>query len=386
MRFYRKPSRLIVVAGSVLALATMAIAPSASAAAPYRGPACVPAAQPKIHANASDDGGGESDEIMDSSEQYAAVRTAPGTSVSPAAFAAATAAAANGPSYRGGRWQEVTNQPYNSDALGYRDPVWSNSSGGAGLVAGRMTALAVDGTTIYAGAAAGGVWRSTDGGAHWTPVFDQQNNLSIGALAVNPADHSIWVGTGEAEHQRGLLHRQRRLPLGRRRPDLAAGRQRAAQLPRLPAHLRRAGARVRRHQPGAAPAFGALDLTSRWTTVLKPDPNPAHSPYRTSFITDVKVQPGTDGKVVIAALGWRGGTLPTDIAVQRLLPVDRRRPDVQPSSRSPATWRAPPTSAGRRSPTRPTARCSTPWWSPPPRSRSRACTSRPTATWPGRGS
>jgi hypothetical protein len=47
--------------------------------------------------------------------------------------------------------------------------------------------------------------------------------------------------------------------------------------------------------------------------VLKPDPNPTNSPYRTSFITDVKVQPGTGGQVVLAALGWRGGTLPTDL-------------------------------------------------------------------------
>src|SRR5262245_55066305 len=60
-----------------------------------------------------------------------------------------------------------------------------------------MTALAVNGNAVFAGAADGGVWRSTDGGARWKPVFTQQNNLSIGAIAVNPADHSIWVGTGE---------------------------------------------------------------------------------------------------------------------------------------------------------------------------------------------
>jgi len=42
------------------------------------------------------------------------------------------------------------------------------------------------------------VWKSTDQGAHWTPIFDQQSRLSIGAIAINPADHSIWVGTGEA--------------------------------------------------------------------------------------------------------------------------------------------------------------------------------------------
>ena len=42
------------------------------------------------------------------------------------------------------------------------------------------------------------MWKSTDKGAHWTPIFDQQNRLSIGAIAIDPADHSIWVGTGEA--------------------------------------------------------------------------------------------------------------------------------------------------------------------------------------------
>jgi len=51
-----------------------------------------------------------------------------------------------------------------------------------------------------------------------------------------------------------------------------------------------------------------------WHLVLKPDPNPTHSPYRTSQITDVTFQPGTGGRVVLAALGWRGGTLPSDLA------------------------------------------------------------------------
>src|SRR6185437_10958845 len=36
--------------------------------------------------------------------------------------------------------------------------------------------------------------------------------------------------------------------------------------------------------------------------------------YRTSFITDVTFRPGTGGRVVLAALGWRGGTLPSDLA------------------------------------------------------------------------
>ncbi len=96
-------------------------------------------------------------------------------------------------------------------------------------MSGRITALAADGQTVFAGGAAGGVWRSFDGGQHWTPVFDQQDNLSIGALAINPADHSIWVGTGEPNTSAGLLLGRRHLPVRQRGPHLAAGRRRAAQ-------------------------------------------------------------------------------------------------------------------------------------------------------------
>ncbi len=53
--------------------------------------------------------------------------------------------------------------------------------------------------TYYAGAAAGGVWRSTDKGATWAPVFDAQSVQAIGALAVSGSDHKqVWAGTGEA--------------------------------------------------------------------------------------------------------------------------------------------------------------------------------------------
>src|SRR5207302_11301426 len=94
-----------------------------------------------------------------------------------------------------GTWNEIPNQPYNSDAQGYRDPVWSNSGGGAGNVAGRMTALAVDGTTVYAGAADGGVWKLS--GSTWTPLTDDAPTLSVGALAVDPS-HGLWLRTREA--------------------------------------------------------------------------------------------------------------------------------------------------------------------------------------------
>src|SRR5437879_958727 len=51
----------------------------------------------------------------------------------------------------------------------------------------------------YAGAASGGVWKSTDGGNNWEPIFDKQPAAAIGAIAVAPSDPSVvWVGTGEA--------------------------------------------------------------------------------------------------------------------------------------------------------------------------------------------
>ncbi len=51
----------------------------------------------------------------------------------------------------------------------------------------------------YFGAVAGGVWKTNDGGANWTPLFDKEPISSIGAIAVAPSDHNvIYAGTGEA--------------------------------------------------------------------------------------------------------------------------------------------------------------------------------------------
>jgi len=311
MRLTWKAGLHLAAAGSAITLVTLIGSMPVSASPGGKpGPAgLLPTVRGLQHGTNS--GGGETDEILASAQQFASVRTAPGTKVSPAAFAAATTAAGR-LATTGGSWQEVTNQPYNSDALGYRDPIWSNSSGGARDVGGRMTALAVDGTALYAGAAAGGVWKSTDGGAHWTQVFGQQNDLSIGAVAVNPADHSVWVGTGEPNTSQDSYAGN---GVYRSTDGGATWQLVGDSLPnRLVYRITFDGA----GNVYAATSYGLLkrsasDLTSAWNTVLKPDPNPTNSPYRTSFITDVKVQPGTGGNVVIAALGWRGGTLPTDL-------------------------------------------------------------------------
>jgi len=56
-----------------------------------------------------------------------------------------------------------------------------------------------DPSTWYAGAASGGVWKSTDGGNRWNPIFDDEPVAAIGALAVAPSDPNVvWAGTGEA--------------------------------------------------------------------------------------------------------------------------------------------------------------------------------------------
>ena len=66
---------------------------------------------------------------------------------------------------------------------------------------GRVAAVAVDPTNrniVYAGAAQGGVWKTTDGGVTWTPLTDTQASLAIGSLAIDPQNHlTIYAGTGE---------------------------------------------------------------------------------------------------------------------------------------------------------------------------------------------
>ena len=74
---------------------------------------------------------------------------------------------------------------------------------GSAVMSGRIAALDAvaekDGkTTIFVGAATGGVWKSTDGGTTFKPIFDKQPVQSIGVITVDPNNHkTIWVGTGE---------------------------------------------------------------------------------------------------------------------------------------------------------------------------------------------
>lgn len=61
-----------------------------------------------------------------------------------------------------------------------------------------MAGVPGDPMVTYIGAASGGLWKTSDGGISWNPIFDGQDVSSIGSLAIAPSDPDIvWVGTGE---------------------------------------------------------------------------------------------------------------------------------------------------------------------------------------------
>ncbi len=77
---------------------------------------------------------------------------------------------------------------------------------GPAAFGGRIAALAVhpnDHSLLYVGAASGGVFRSVNNGASWSPIFDRSGGAqSIGAIAIAPSDpRVIWVGTGEPNNR-----------------------------------------------------------------------------------------------------------------------------------------------------------------------------------------
>jgi hypothetical protein len=264
------------------------------------------------------DAGEESDELQASIDWFTQQRLAPNGAIAGNAYASAVAQAAALPSTPG-TWAERTSGAGAdgvdfSDPPAYIDPTsqFSNSGSGDRWVAGRMTALAAaPNGTLFAGAADGGVWKSTDAGQHWTPVFDTQGTLSIGALLVtgSGSTYKVYAGTGEANTNSdsyagiGVLVSSNG---GSSWSRVGGDELDGATIFRL---VQDGGTLLAATSHGLY-SFRTASSTS-WTAILQPAgtvaPGGNFNLAVGNMITDVAVRPGTNGRQVVAVAGWRGG-------------------------------------------------------------------------------
>ncbi len=81
---------------------------------------------------------------------------------------------------------------------------------GPAITSGRVADLAVNPSNpseYYVAVASGGVWKTTNAGTTFTPVFDAQGSYSIGCVALDPTNPNVvWVGTGEGNNQRSVAY------------------------------------------------------------------------------------------------------------------------------------------------------------------------------------
>ncbi|HEU4675108.1 MAG TPA: hypothetical protein VFS29_03930 [Motilibacteraceae bacterium] len=258
--------------------------------------------------------GGEAFEARTAAEQFAQHRGI----VAPGAYSTALDQIANlGDPLLSNHWEELTDTPYNSDDPSYRD-YFSNSSGGSGNTTGRITGIATIGKTVFAGGADGGVWRSTTGGGHWTPITDDLGTLSTGDLRVGP-DGALWYATGEGNTGGTSFVGQGvyRLTDPTHGKFSTSDRVGGPELESTTIEKLRFGGGyawaatnrgIYRHQTGSD--------SGTWEQVFAPNPTylpgsgskDAEDPqagYK-NIVNDIAVDP-KNSKHVIAAVGWRGG-------------------------------------------------------------------------------
>jgi photosystem II stability/assembly factor-like uncharacterized protein len=81
---------------------------------------------------------------------------------------------------------------------------------GPALTSGRISDFAVDPRNrkrYYVAVASGGVWKTTNSGTTWKPVFDSEGSFSIGCVTLDPQNPEVvWVGTGENNSQRSVAY------------------------------------------------------------------------------------------------------------------------------------------------------------------------------------
>jgi len=107
---------------------------------------------------------------------------------------------------RGGQGEE-------SDTGSARDPLTAAVGGlrfrsiGPAVISGRISDLAIhpDEKTWYVATASGGLWKTTNAGTTFSPIFDGEGSYSIGVVVLDPASPNVvWVGTGENNAQRSV--------------------------------------------------------------------------------------------------------------------------------------------------------------------------------------
>lgn len=260
--------------------------------------------------------GGEAFEAKIAAEQFAQARTAPSGVVQPGAYTAAYAQLTGLPT-SGGAWSNITRGvKYDADDPEYRD-YFSNSSGGAGLVTGRVTGLAADSAGyVYAAGAMGGVWRSSTGGGNWTPIADGLPTLSSGTLELDGSG-ALWYATGEANtggttYAGSGVYRLANPRTGTfSHPGSRVG---GTELESTTINQLRFGSNGR---VWAATSKGVYwhatsgDMSAPWTVSYVPNPDAlsqgtnTNAPYK-NIVNDIAVDP-TNPNHVIAAIGWRSG-------------------------------------------------------------------------------
>ena len=195
LRRHRRPALL---AAAAVGVSTVTVLSAAVPAIPGGG--VLPRAAKEFLGNVQgiDQAGGagaESGEVKAALAQFNDARNAPGFAVA-GGYTAAVDHIHDMATSGDGTWQEVTNVPYDSDDIRYRD-YFANTTAGVGFVTGRAQALAVGDGYLFAGGAVGGLYRYdlTAPSPAWELISQAVPALSSGALAYR--DGTLWYATGD---------------------------------------------------------------------------------------------------------------------------------------------------------------------------------------------